>query len=92
MSAPDRAETASLSPVNEADALDDRADGRWFVRRHAPTAHVDIYVRRSGRAIATGQKDDDGELAPIWCQAAYPYRRIQKVGEWVRKAIKKRGG
>jgi hypothetical protein len=95
---------AKLS-VTETDALDDRGwfanhpdclfrarAELWIVRRRRQGADPDVFLRAFSASIAPRRGDSDGELAPLWYQAAYPDWPAEKCQKWGRKAIKRRGG
>jgi hypothetical protein len=98
---------AFIPHVAEAAALEDRAwfDGRperrfraragdggvWLIRRLATGA--EIFLRAFGRngAAIRNDGDCDGELAALWCMAAYPDWSPEQVSKWARKALHKGG-
>ena len=103
----DRAESASLPAVTEADTLEDRAwfanhpdhhfraragdGGVWLIRRLFQGAYPDVYLRTYSTSL-TPDSEADSELAVLWYQASYPNWSPEGCRKWARKAIKRRGG
>jgi hypothetical protein len=97
---------AALPVVTDVDAHDDRvwfakhpdrlfrhwanAGGAWLIRRRRQGVGPDVYLRTVTSAL-TPRSDDDGELAAIWYQDAYPGWPPERCRKSARKAIKRRG-
>lgn len=99
--------TDALPQVTETAALDDRScfgdhpdrrfraragdGGLWLIRRRPHGGDPDVLLRAFSRTIASPRNDCDGELAALWCMAAYPDWSPEQVSKWARKALHKGG-
>lgn len=91
--------------VTDADAIDDKAwyadhpdrrfrirasdGGMWVIHQRPQGNDPDVYQRTLSRTIVPAYRDRDGEIAPLWYQAAYPDWPPEQCRKWVRQALKR---
>jgi hypothetical protein len=63
--------------------------GVWVIHRRPQGDDPAVYQRTFSRAIVPPFRDSDGEIAPLWYQAAYPDWPPEQCRKRVRQALKR---